>query len=1506
MRIVSYSIALRALRGSRYILIFALLLGWALNATAQTVVTESFDGTTFPPTGWTIALYKGTSTVNWARVTSGSYPTNTPHTGAAMAQYNCYSAPSGNEAIMVTPQFDLSARGTNTPTVSLWMYRHNAYSSYGWAPLKIWVNTRPDTVGGTLLGVIHPLYNQPPAVAATGWYQYTYNIPAAYNTGSNYIVFHATSDYYNNIQVDDVSYTTYGSPMAFSSLTTNQATTLAVPQGSTNAQILQIPVVVTGSTSPISVTSVTLNTTGSTAPTTDISTARVFYTGNSSTFATTTQFGSDVASPNGTYTVTGTQALLPGTNYFWVSYNIAAGAVVGHVVDGQCTSMMVAGSAQTPTVTSPTGSRAIAGPLNGTYTINPAGSGTTNFLSFNDAVTALQLLGVSGAVTFNVAAGTYNEQLTIPAIAGASATNTITFDGGAGNAATRILQYSTSASDTWVVKLIGADYFRFKNLTVNTVDATYGYAFWLTNTTTSYPGDPSDNNQIVNCNINCSTTTTTSNCIAILGSGTSYSTNANSCNNTLIQGNTIVGGYYAILLRGYSSTASQQATGTQILDNNVMDYYYYGIYPNYHAGIVIANNYVSDRGATSSYAIYAYYCDGNVQILKNKVWTSYFGIRVYYCNQSNSVRCKVINNMIAATKGTYSTKYPFYLYYTYKADVWNNSMAENGTSTNYGMYIYGSSSVTYAHDIRNNMVAYIGTSGTPYLVYNTVSSASLMFSAFDYNQFYSTIAGTPFYFNGTTYANLASMQAGVPAFNVNSVWGNPYYVATNDLHARSTAGFHTGVAIAEVTDDIDGEPRLVPPCRGADEFPTPPSEKDLKARSVMYSYSDSTWGRIASRETFVRMAIQNVGLETNPTSITAQYQINGGTPVVETFNSPVYNASNIAILTFTTPFNNMGTGNQTVTATINYSGDGDLTNNSTSFTQRFEQVKVYGMEPLDQFVAPGFGYSDPYPAANFTIYNAGGPATWKTTSGVGVGSTTALEYPGDVTPADDWIFTPVAVLPAGSSFRVRFYYKTASSSNPQSFEIHAGQAADPASMTMLVNGSFLNKTNTAFTETKIGVGTYPYFNTTTQTGYYIGIHIISQANRGSFYIDSLVLDVNPAPPPKIGFRYEQPATAPYIDDPATARIDLTAIYRNTGVINRRYQVTNTTNLYGSNGFMLWNVTSQANWIKVTMDAAKSTPQPNPYNPAWPRENQYFNLIVDPTTLLPGTYSSSITFLGTLFNDDFPVTGAGMDATNQPFVVPVNLTVIQNGTGGTGTPVSVTGTNLLAGTKTTLTDGLGNKIVTINVTAGTVASITVTEYPNQLPPSYTRMRWVRKYWTISGTGTGWTADVTFYYTDTEVIAGGVVNRDNLRGWRHVVPNPWVYAGTGSTSDPATNSVTILGLTPSTISGDFGVATRWNHTAKRGSNSMNPTFALDANYPNPFNPSTKIDFSIAEEGPVTLVVYNNMGAEVSRLVDEDMEAGNYTVSFDASNLPAGTYMYRLTSGTSVETRRMTLLK
>ncbi|MBR9974188.1 MAG: T9SS type A sorting domain-containing protein, partial [Bacteroidetes bacterium] len=86
----------------------------------------------------------------------------------------------------------------------------------------------------------------------------------------------------------------------------------------------------------------------------------------------------------------------------------------------------------------------------------------------------------------------------------------------------------------------------------------------------------------------------------------------------------------------------------------------------------------------------------------------------------------------------------------------------------------------------------------------------------------------------------------------------------------------------------------------------------------------------------------------------------------------------------------------------------------------------------------------------------------------------------------------------------------------------------------------------------------------------------------------------------------------------------------------------------------------------------------------------------------------------------------------------------------------------------------------------------------------------------------------------------------------------------------------------------------------------TLALGQNYPNPFNPATSISYSVPQAGPIRLSVTNSFGQEVARLVDGHVQAGMHTVSFDASDLASGLYVYELRSGETRLTRKMMLLQ
>src|SRR5690606_10367571 len=109
----------------------------------------------------------------------------------------------------------------------------------------------------------------------------------------------------------------------------------------------------------------------------------------------------------------------------------------------------------------------------GTYTINSsAPTGGTNYNSFSDAVDALSC-GISGNVVFEVASGTYTEQIVIPSILGTSATRRVTFQSATGDPTDVTLRYANTSANNYVVELNGASYVSFKNMTLQSTNATY-------------------------------------------------------------------------------------------------------------------------------------------------------------------------------------------------------------------------------------------------------------------------------------------------------------------------------------------------------------------------------------------------------------------------------------------------------------------------------------------------------------------------------------------------------------------------------------------------------------------------------------------------------------------------------------------------------------------------------------------------------------------------------------------------------------------------------------------------------------------------------------------------------------------------------------------------------------------------------------------------------------------------------------------------------------------------
>jgi hypothetical protein len=187
-----------------YIFLIAVFT-FSANSFAQ-ILSESFDATAFPPTGWTNTEVVGTISTDdvWVRATTSTQtnPNNiTPHSGAGMALYDAYNYEDGSIADLATPALNLTA---GSYRVSFWMYRDQRYT-FNEDSIVVYVSSSaPVAAGGTRLGKIIRNYTFAPAEAAVGWYQYSFNIPSSFNTSTNYVIFNAYSSFGTEMLIDDV------------------------------------------------------------------------------------------------------------------------------------------------------------------------------------------------------------------------------------------------------------------------------------------------------------------------------------------------------------------------------------------------------------------------------------------------------------------------------------------------------------------------------------------------------------------------------------------------------------------------------------------------------------------------------------------------------------------------------------------------------------------------------------------------------------------------------------------------------------------------------------------------------------------------------------------------------------------------------------------------------------------------------------------------------------------------------------------------------------------------------------------------------------------------------------------------------------------------------------------------------------------------------------------------------------------------------------------------------
>ena len=261
--------------------------------------------------------------------------------------------------------------------------------------------------------------------------------------------------------------------------------------------------------------------------------------------------------------------------------------------------------------------------LNGAYTIDSAATAsTTEFRDFTSAIiymtstgarpdggpSNIGTVGVGGPVVFNVLAGTYIEQVNIPAIAGASATNTITFDGGTGNVNTRIIQFTSAATlDNHTFRFNACSWVNLRNLTIQSLgSAGVGVQFL----------GAVSNNSIRRCRVIVPSSTNTS-IKAINVSATNVSATGGGCSsssstafNIFIDSNYIFGGNIGIFISSSASTQSGGSFNFYIRWNEIFGAGSTGISGSNTQGYMIKWNYIKlSTLSTTSKGVH--HCNGS-------------------------------------------------------------------------------------------------------------------------------------------------------------------------------------------------------------------------------------------------------------------------------------------------------------------------------------------------------------------------------------------------------------------------------------------------------------------------------------------------------------------------------------------------------------------------------------------------------------------------------------------------------------------------------------------------------------------------------------------------------------------------------------------------------------------------------------------------------------------------------------------------------------------------------
>jgi hypothetical protein len=154
---------------------------------------------------------------------------------------------------------------------------------------------------------------------------------------------------------------------------------------------------------------------------------------------------------------------------------------------------------------------------------------------------------------------------------------------------------------------------------------------------------------------------------------------------------------------------------------------------------------------------------------------------------------------------------------------------------------------------------------------------------------------------------------------------------------------------------------------------------------------------------------------------------------------------------------------------------------------------------------------------------------------------------------------------------------------------------------------------------------------------------------------------------------------------------------------------------------------------------------------------------------------------------------------------------------------------------------------------------------------------------------------------------VVNGDTITALEFTAPSItiWLKRGLMIPLKEGTNTVAIYGFW-NWMNIDFIDIPNATVLSVDNNSKIPTNYSLSQNFPNPFNPETSIRYSIPKQSHVTIKVFDILGREVTTLVNEEKNVGNYEVKFNSKKIASGIYFYRIQAGDFLSTKKMTVLK